>query len=126
MWHTHNPKRSKKELGLPIILDDLHDAVRKGKRKNAPGPDGICLEFYKKMWDIIKNELLDTINIMYLEGRTSDAQKQRYVSRLPKIGLPARPKNYRPLKILNTDYKILTRILANRLRLQMEEVLHHN
>jgi len=78
------------------------------------------------MWDIIKNELLDIINIMYLEGRTSDAQKHGYILCPPKIGFPAHPKNYRLLAILNTDYKILTRIVANRLRLRMEEVLHHN
>jgi len=97
-------------------MDELHDTVRKGKRKKDPGSDGICHEFYKKMWDMIKNELLDIINIMYLEGRTSDAQKHGYIVCLPKIGFPAHPKNYRPLTFINTVYKILTRIIANRLR----------
>jgi len=107
-------------------MDELHDAVRKGKRNKAPGPDGICHEFYKKIWDIIKNELLDIINIMYLERRTSDAQKHGYIICLPKICFPAHSKNYRSLTIHNRDYKILTRIIANRLRIRMEEVLHHN
>jgi len=65
-------------------MDKLHEAVRKAKRNKAPGPDGICQEFYKKMWVIIKNELLDIINIMYFEGLASDAQKHGYIVCLPK------------------------------------------
>ena len=78
------------------------------------------------MWDIIKNELLDIINTMYLEGAVSDAQKHGHIVCLPKRDFPVHPENYRPLTILNTDYKILTRIIANRLRTRMDEVLHHN
>jgi len=42
------PIEAKEDLDLPITMDELHDAVRKGKRNKAPGPDGICHEFYKK------------------------------------------------------------------------------
>ena len=59
------------------------------------------------MWDIIKNELLDIINVMYLEGVVSEAQKHGHIVCLPKIVFPAHPENYRPLTILSSDYKIL-------------------
>ena len=41
-------REAKEELDLPITMDELHDAVRKGKRNKAPGSDGLCHEFYKK------------------------------------------------------------------------------
>jgi len=80
---------------------------------------------FTKNWDTIENELLDIINVMYLEVLLSETQKHGHIVCLPKIGSPANPKNYRRLTIFNTDYKIFTRIIADRLRTRMEEVLHH-
>jgi len=42
------PIEAKEELDLPITMDELHYAVRKGKSNKAPGSDCICHEFYKK------------------------------------------------------------------------------
>ena len=42
----------------PTTLEELWNAVSKGKPHKAPGIDGICLEFYKSAWDVIKTELL--------------------------------------------------------------------
>ena len=78
------------------------------------------------MWDIIKNELLDITKTVYLEGAVSEAQKHGHLICLPKRDFLVHPEIYRPLTILNTDYKILTRIIANRLRTRMDEVLQHN
>ena len=118
--------REAEVLDLSISMEEVHVAVGKAKRKKAQGPDGIFHEFYIKMWGIMKNELLDIIHIMYLEGLLSEAQKHGHIVCLPKIGFPAHTENYSPLTILNTDYKILTRIIANRLRTRMKELLHSN
>ena len=81
---------------------------------------------FTKNRDIIKIELLDIINVMYLEVLLSEAQKHGHIVCLPKIGFPAHRKIYRRLTIFNTVYKIITRIIADRLRTRMEELLHHN
>jgi len=63
---------------------------------------------------------------MYLEGLVSEAQKRGHIICPPKRDFPFHPENYRPFTILNTDYKILTRIIANRLRTRTDELLDHN
>jgi len=85
MWHTSNPKRSKKVLDLSITMEGQHRAVRKEQRNKAPVPDGICREIYKNLWNINKRELLNIINIMYLEDLVSEAQKHGHIICLPKI-----------------------------------------
>ena len=50
--------------------------------------------------------------------------KQRYITYIPKVGrAPERPENLRPLSLLETFYKIKTRILSNRLIKTLDEVL---
>jgi hypothetical protein len=55
-------------LEEPITMDELLTAVRKGKAHKSPGQDGICNEFYKMTWGIIKQEMLDVMNHMYNHG----------------------------------------------------------
>jgi hypothetical protein len=43
-------------------------AISQDKPNKAPGPDGVCLEFYKAAWDVIKLDFLCVINDMYLDG----------------------------------------------------------
>ena len=61
------------ELDKPITMEELLETVKKGKRHKSPGPDGICHEFFKQMWDHVKNDMLDVINFMYMEGVVSEA-----------------------------------------------------
>jgi len=120
------PEDANTVLDNPITLEEVREAVQKGKRHKSPDPDGIYHEFFIKKWDIVKDDLTDMIKNMYMEGSVPDSQKHGYIVCLPKQATPMSPENYRPLTILNTDYKLLTRIIANRLRPWMDNILHHN
>ena len=55
-----------------------------------------------------------------------DAQNRLIVFFLPKTETPSKPRDHRPITLLNTDYKLLARILANRLRAQFSSVLRRS
>ena len=78
------------------------------------------------MWENCNEDLLDVLNKLYIEGEASTEQKHGHILCLPKVNNPVSPEHYRPHTILKIDYKLLTRILAYRLRPWMEEVIHHN
>jgi len=63
------------ELDQPITMKELIEAVKKVKQRKSPGQDGICHEFFKHMWAVVKHDMLDIINHMYTEGSVSDAPK---------------------------------------------------
>jgi hypothetical protein len=52
------------DLVKPIDMDELKLAVHQGKKRKAPGIDGICLEFYQQTWDTTKHDILKTLNRM--------------------------------------------------------------
>jgi hypothetical protein len=105
-------------------MDELFCAIKQGKPNKAPRRDGICLEFCKHKWETTKQDLLDIMNDMYREGKITYQQKYGIIVCIPKQGNPTCPEDYRPLSLLNTDYKLLTRIIANRLRIWMKDILH--
>jgi len=112
------------ELEIPITMEELRTAINKGKCRKTTGPDGICHEYYKQMWNCCKEDLLDVINNMFIDGPVTNDKKHGNIVCLPKACNPVSPVNYRPLTILNTDYKLHTRIFAYRLLPWMEDMLN--
>ena len=67
---------------------------------------------------------MDLIKQLCKGGRISEQEKQGIVLCIPKTSAPTTPADYRSIALLNTDYKILARIIANKLRLTLSELLH--
>jgi len=110
-------------LMAPIVLEELKTAISQGKPNKAPGVDGIGLEFHRMGWDIIETELLQIMNKMYSEQPLGAHQVRGLMVCIPKRSNPTRISDYRPLTLLNSDYKILARVLANRLKPILQDII---
>jgi len=110
----------------PITIDELRNSISKGKSQKAPGHDGIGLGFYKTEWEEMKHDLLQILNCMYMDGIILARQLQGLIACIPKHAHPSKVDDYRPLILMNTDYKILTRIIAERLKPILSTLLHQN
>ena len=83
----------------------------------TPGSDGLPTEFYKIFWNDIADFLLGSINYAYKTGQLSVSQKRGIVKLIPKKDAePYLVKNWRPISLLNCDYKLATKAVANRLK----------
>jgi len=111
-------------IDMPIMAEELQTAVHRGTGNKAPGHDGIGMDFFKKNCNIINDNMLIMFNLMYSTGNIREQQKHVIVVCIPKTTAPKTPADYRPITLLNTDYKILGRIVASRLRPILTELLH--
>jgi len=95
--------------------------VLKGMGNNkSPGSDGFTAEFYKFFFSDLGHFLVRSLNYAYKCGELSITQKQGVITCLPKGNKPRELlKNWRPISLLNVDYKILSGVMARR----MKEVL---
>ena len=118
-----SPTKYAEELEKPLTTDEVLSALRAGARHKAPGIDGICLEFYQENWETIKSELTQLINYMLLHKRISSHQKHGILVCLPKTKETHTPDDFRPISLLTTEYNLLARILARRLRPILAEQL---
>jgi hypothetical protein len=110
-------------LEQPITSEELYTAIQSGGRNKAPGSDGIGREFYITHWDTIREDLLEIMNQMFLHKSLTTHQKHGIIISLPKNNGDQTLDGYHPITLLNTDYKILTRIMARRLSTVLEEQL---
>ena len=99
-----------------ITEQECAEALRGMNNGKSPGSDGFTVEFFKVFWKDIKILLLESINYSFLQGELSVDQKRGIITLIPKKDkIRLLLKNWRPISLLNTDYKILTKCLAKRL-----------
>lgn len=98
----------------PIVADDIFAAIKTSSSRKSPGADGLPKEFYAKTWRIIQNEFTLILNDA-LRGAASKDFYDGVIVLVRKKGNDKTVKGYRPISLLNYDYKLLARILKQRM-----------
>ena len=101
----------------PITEAEAKKVLKNMKNGKTPGSDGYPAEFYKYFWNDIGKFVIDSLNDAFTKSKLSVTQKLGILTCLPK-GEKSQEflKNLRPITLLNVDYKILSGVLAMRMR----------
>jgi len=118
------PTKYAEVLEQPLTIEELSSALRSGAKHKTPGIDGFSLEFYIANWDNIKQDLLELMNQMFLHKKITPQQKHGLIVCLSKFNGDRTPNGYRPISLLTTEYKLLARMMARRLRHILKDHLH--
>ena len=106
-----------------ITLKQCEDAISKFQLNKSPGIDGLPIEFYKRFWKAIGQDYVDMLNECFERQEMTESQKLAVISTLFKKGDRLSLKNWRPISLLNCDYKILSKILSIRLGNVIEQIV---
>ena len=94
------------------------------KVPKSPGNDGLTAEFYKTFWNLLGQQLTDSLNYSFEHGELSTSQKQAIIKLIDKKDRNRRYiKNWRPISLLNVDMKIASKALALRLEKILPEII---
>lgn len=104
------------DLEKDLSLNELSNALRTITKGKTPGPDGFSVEFYLHFSDLLLPKLLILFQSFYSSGRADGSFQEAIICLIPKEGRdPQFCKNYRPISLVNVDYKLFAKLLALRL-----------
>ncbi|XP_062021341.1 uncharacterized protein LOC133737882 [Rosa rugosa] len=104
------------DLLLPFSMEEVKAATFQLGALKAPGPDGFPGLFYHKYWQIV-NELVSATAVDFQAGMVKmRGLNQTHIVLIPKIPNPERTSHFRSISLCNNSYKILSKLLANRLK----------
>ena len=103
-------------LDSDISIIEAKEALDDMQPDKAPGCDGITAELMKVIWPYISDILIDNFNTCYQAGFLNDSARRGIITLIPKKKDPSLLKNWRPLTLLNIDYKILAKLFARRMQ----------
>ena len=121
------PQNMCESLNQMISEREVISAIKSMARNKTPGSDGLPIEFYITFWSQIKDFLLDAISEAFHSGRLHDTALEGIVTLIPKKDKDSRYiKNMRPITLLNVDYKIVEKVLADRIKPVLYTIIHEN
>ena len=104
------------ELEGEITLKECQDILGTFKREKSPGDDGFTWEFYNCFFDRLGHDLVDSFNSAYSTSKMSISQRRGVITLVPKEDADLELlNNWCPIRLLNLDYKIVSKIIARRI-----------
>ncbi|KAK3513057.1 hypothetical protein QTP70_000946 [Hemibagrus guttatus] len=119
-------EQAARELDGELTLTELHEALQGMENGWAPGIDGLPVEFYKAFWAVIGQDILEVLRDSMNVGQLPLSCSRAVLTLLPKKGDLTYLKNWRPVSLLCTDIKLLSKALASRLTKVMEQTTHQD
>lgn len=115
----------RKILNAKITSEEINKSIGLLKNGKSPGPDGLGNEFYKQLQVKLGPYLFKLYNHAYNEESLPPTLNEAVITVLPKKGKDLEEvTSYRPISLLNSDQKILAKILAKRLSTVMSKLVH--
>lgn len=112
-------------LEKDLTINEMKEAINSFADNKSPGEDGFTKEFYQTFFDLLCKDLLNSFNEAFRKSSLSISQKRGTITLIPKGDENLTElKNWRPISLLNIDYKILTKILAKRLEKVLPNLVH--
>ena len=112
-------------LDKDLTVTKLKEALDSFADNKSPGEDGFTKEFYQTFFDLLCKDLLNSHNEGFCKGSLFVSQKRGTITLIPKGDENLTElKNWRPISLLNTDYKILSEALARRLENVLPKLVH--
>jgi hypothetical protein len=103
--------------------DEVFKVLSSLGSSKAPGPDGFTALFYKKYWHIVESEVLEYVWDFFLHKDLAKVQNHTFITLIPKQSGPHSVNHFKPISLCNISYKIISKILSNRLKSTLQKII---
>ncbi|KAJ9542598.1 hypothetical protein OSB04_029104 [Centaurea solstitialis] len=113
----------RKSLEDPITEEEIRTAVWNCGGEKAPGPDGYSFAFLRRFWDLIATDFLKAVKDFETDPGRIAAGNASFIALIPKVKDPLCLSEYRPIHLMGCISKVLSKILAERLKVVMDDII---
>jgi hypothetical protein len=103
--------------------DEVEQAIKQMSPSKAPGPDGMPPIFYQKYWHVLGSDVISAVLSCLNSGCLLKSINHTFIILIPKVKNPEKVTDFHPISLCNVIYKQVSKILANRLKLILPQVI---
>ena len=121
------PRIDLADLEVPFTEEEVWKTIQSLPTDKAPGPDGFTGKFYKTCWPIIKPEIMAAVSAVWSRKLCNfELLNSAYITLLPKKEDAASIRDFRPISLVHSFAKLITKLLANRLAGRLDQLVSPN
>lgn len=107
----------------PITKEEVYRALMSKKSYKAPEPDGFQPIFFKMFWNDIGDDVWKFVKDTFSQGRFDPCVTETLLVLIPKGNNQSTFQDFRPISLCNVSYKLITKVLVERLRLILSRII---
>ncbi|GJY15773.1 RNA-directed DNA polymerase, eukaryota [Tanacetum coccineum] len=111
------------ELEKNVSDDEIRLAVWDCGSQKAPGPDGFSFLFLKTYWDLLKDDVVRAVRGVFDSFEMPKGTNSSFITLIPKVANPIHVNDFWPISLIGMQYKIIAKVLANRLSKVIDKVV---
>nr|GFB11877.1 RNA-directed DNA polymerase, eukaryota, reverse transcriptase zinc-binding domain protein [Tanacetum cinerariifolium] len=101
----------------------IRDAVWGCGVNKSPGPDGFTFEFFRRYWNFLGTDFCEAIESFFVDGAFLKGNNASFITLIPKVMEAKFVTDFRPISLIGSVYKVVTKILANRLSMVISDLV---
>ena len=100
--------------------DEILSVVRDMEGDKAPGPDGFSMAFFHHCWSVVEKDVLVAFEEFYQHCKFEKSLNATFIALIPKKNDASNIRDFKRISLVGSLYKILAKVLANRLKLVLD------
>ncbi|CAI5475650.1 unnamed protein product [Closterium sp. Yama58-4] len=117
------PDEAVRRLKAPWTEPEVKSALAGLPRGKSPVQDGLPAELFTSHWDLLGGVFMDFVRGFETTGKLPESVTTAVTVLLHKKGEKDQLSNYRPITLLNTVYKVLAKVMANRFKKELHQII---
>jgi len=106
-----------------VLKEEVYTTFIQMESFKAPGADGFHAFFFKKYWHIVGEDVWNMVREAFIHGSFDRKLAETLVVLIPKVDAPTSIKQFRPISLCKVIYKIITKVLVNRIRPLLDSII---
>jgi hypothetical protein len=106
--------------------DEIRGVIWIFKGDKAPGPNGFTMAFFQQCWEVLKADIIAVLIEFHNNGNFEKSLNATFVSLIPKKAGAVEIKDFRPISLIGGMYKIISKVLTNRLKSVLGKIVSHS
>jgi hypothetical protein len=103
--------------------EEVFQVLKDLQGNKAPGPDGFSMAFFHKCWEVVGDDIINFFEEFHTHCKFEKSLDATFIALIPKKKDALNIRDFRPISLVGSMYKLLSKVLANRIRLVMESLI---
>ena len=122
-WQSKISEEEKDSSSHMVTDEEISTALWSLKAFKAPGSDGLHARFFQRFWVIVGDSVRKEVKNIFRERKIPDYFNSTSIVLIPKVQGPKSIGSYCPINLCNSVYKIISKVLVERIRPFLDKII---